>query len=206
MIEDVTVDPRVRVGDEKRVYVENHVIRVTDIDEVSAAYLCSEVSLAHQAKQSYLPIIINSSGGNIEDLWSMVDVLMRSKIPIVTIIEGKAYSSAIALFMCGWDGYRFVSPNSSVMIHDGSGGREGKALEVKTESRELNRQSQKLYRFLAKRAKQPKDYFSELIHERGRVDWYLTPTEAVQHGLADRIKVPTLKTEIKVTTSLVFSR
>lgn len=207
MIEDVQIDPRLKVEDHE-VCVKNVVIRVNAFDEASAASLCDDVSAAHKAKQAYLPIIIDSNGGEMYALWAMVDVLSRSKIPVVTIIEGKAFSSGSALFMCGWEGYRFIGPNASMMIHDGygGGGEAKKAPELKMDSKETSRLNLKMYRFMEKRAGQPRNFLWNMVQDRRGADWYFTPKEAVQYNLASRVKIPTLRTEVKVVTNLVFSR
>lgn len=205
MIEDIQIDPRLKAEDHE-VRVKNVIIRVNTFDEAGAAALCNEVSEAHQAKQTYLPVIIDSNGGDMYALWSMVDVLARSKIPVVTIIEGKAFSSGSALFMCGWDGYRFIGPNASMMIHDGSGEVAGKASDLKAEAKEVVRLNQRLYRHMEKRAGKPRNFLWNMVQERRGTDWYITPKEAVQLGLANRVRIPTLRTEAKVHTSLIFSR
>jgi ATP-dependent Clp protease protease subunit len=205
MIEDIRIDPRLKAEDHE-VRVKNVVIRVNSFDETSAATLCNEVSLAHQAKQTYLPVIVDSEGGDMYALWSMVDVLSRSRIPVVTIIEGKAFSSGSALFMCGWEGYRFIGPNASMMIHDGSGEVAGKASDMKVEAKHVLQLNQKLYYHMEKRAGKPRNFLWNMIQKRRGTDWYITPKEAVQLGLANHVKIPTLRTEAKVHTSLIFSR
>ena len=72
---------------------------------------------------------INSYGGYITDALSGVDAIKNSKIPITTIIEGAAASAATLLSIVGAE--RQITKNSSMLIHQLSGGSEGTYEQLK---------------------------------------------------------------------------
>lgn len=203
MIASTFIDPLVKVRDASQLLVMPRVIRVTAFDEDAARKFANEVSAAHQTGQPILPVVIDSYGGDPYALWSMVDVLLTAEIPVATIIEGKAMSCGAVLFTCGEKGYRFIAPNATLMIHDvSSEDVGGKAEEVKVDALETDRLNKKMYAFMEARIGKPKGYLWKLAQERSRTDWYLSPRDAVKHGLANKIGIPTFKTEVKVEVTL----
>ncbi len=48
----------------------------------------------------------------------------------------------------------------------------------------------------------PKAYFVDVIHTKGHADWYLSPEDALEHGLVNKIGIPDLKVEATVTVIL----
>lgn len=203
MIASTVIDPLIKIRDAGQLLVMPKVIRVTAFDEDAARKFAAELSAAHQTGQPVVPIVIDSYGGDPYALWSMVDLLATSDLIIATVIEGKAMSCGAALFTCGHDGYRFIAPNATLMVHDvSSEDVGGKAEEVKVDAQETDRLNKKMYAFMEQRIGKPKGYLWKLTQERGRTDWYLTPREAVKHGIASKIGVPTLKTEVKVEITL----
>ena len=206
MIESFLIDTKIRVRDPKDLLVLPRVIRITTIDEEGASRLTKEVSLAHQAEQSILPVVIDSEGGEIYSLWTMVDTLESSEIPIATIVTGKAMSAAVALFCCGAPGYRFIGPHATLMIHDVSSEEVGgKSQEMKANAEETDRLNKQLYEFMEQRIGKRKGHLWRLAQKNARADLYLTPEEAVKHGIADHIKVPTFKTTVTVEVKLEFT-
>jgi membrane-bound ClpP family serine protease len=68
------------------------VIRVNKFNEESAKNFNQSVSLAHNTGQPVIPVIIDSYGGEVYSLMSMISAIKASEVPIATIVEGKAMS------------------------------------------------------------------------------------------------------------------
>jgi ATP-dependent Clp protease protease subunit len=94
------------------------VIRVRNFTEAAAKEFSSLVAKAQNTGQPVLPIIIDSYGGQVYSLMSMISDVKHSKIPVATIVQGKAMSCGAILFSFGAEGYRYMDPDSTVMIHD----------------------------------------------------------------------------------------
>ena len=43
-----------------------------------------------------------------------------------------------------------------------------------------------------------KDYFLDIVHQKGHADWFLESDEAKKHNLANHLRVPQLKIETRV--------
>ena len=97
------------------------IIRVNKFDEETSAKFQLEVAQAHNTGQGVIPIIIDSYGGEVYSLMTMISALKHAEIPIATIVEGKAMSCGAVLFTFGEQGMRFMDPDATIMIHDVSG-------------------------------------------------------------------------------------
>jgi len=178
------------------------VIRVNKFDEDAARKFSDEMSAAQSTGQSIVPVIIDSYGGQVYSLMSMIANIKSSKLPVATIIEGKAMSCGAILFTFGSQGYRFMDRDATIMIHDVSAGAFGKIEEMKADTKEAERLNQKVYRMMAANCGKEPDYFLKLIHEKGHSDWFLEAEEAMTHGLVNHLRVPNMKIKVNVDYTL----
>jgi len=177
------------------------VIRVRKFDETSAKEFSSLVSRAQNTGQPVLPVIIDSYGGQVYSLMSMISDIQHSRIPVATIVQGKAMSCGAILFSFGAEGHRYVDPDATVMIHDVSSMSWGKVEEIKASAEETDRLNQKVYKMMAKNCGHNEDYFLDIVHEKGHADWFLDADECKKHNLANQLHIPELKIETKVKFS-----
>jgi ATP-dependent Clp protease, protease subunit len=147
----------------------------------------------------YRPIIlhINSDGGNLDALFSMIDTMdsIRSAAPpefkFLTVAKGKACSAAAALLSYG--DYRFAEPNARIMLHQISYGMEGSHPANATEFKEAERVNERFLKLIKKQCKLKmslKELETSLSH-----NGYFTPQEAKAFGLIDIIGYPKLITQ-----------
>lgn len=154
---------------------------------------------AIRCKQQIIPIVIDSPGGEVYALLSMIDAINNCKIPIATIVEGKAFSAGAVLFSCGAEGHRYIGPNATVMIHAAAGHTGGKVHEAKADVKELDRLNEKLFKIMAKNCNKNENYFWDIVrNEKHMADWFMDSNEAITHNLANQIKIPTLTVKVKM--------
>jgi ATP-dependent Clp protease, protease subunit len=195
------IDPKIR---ELELRHNPVMIRVNKFTEESAAEFATKMALAHNTGQSVIPIVIDSYGGQVYSLMSMISAINASEIPVATIVEGKAMSCGVILFSCGHEGLRFVTPEATLMIHDVSSGAFGKNEEIQASAKETNRLNQMIYTILADNCKKPRDYFTREVKRRGRADWYVTPSKAVKMGIADHVGLPKLQIDVTAEINLAI--
>jgi|TARA_R110000824_G_scaffold179137_7_gene359262 ATP-dependent Clp protease protease subunit len=174
------------------------VIRVQKFDGTSAKEFSKLVGKAQNTGQPVLPIIIDSYGGQVYSLMSMISDIKHCRIPIATIVQGKAMSCGAILFSFGDEGKRYMDPDSTVMIHDVSSMASGKVEEIKVSAEEADRLNEKIYTMMAENCGHHKDYFLDIVHEKGHADWFLEADAAKKHNLANHLHVPRLKIEARV--------
>jgi ATP-dependent Clp protease protease subunit len=177
------------------------IIRVNKFDEDSAKDFSNAMSVAQSTGQPIIPVVIDSFGGAVYSLMSMVANIKASNIPVATIVEGKAMSCGALLFSYGTSGYRFMDKHATIMIHDVSSGARGKIEEIKADAKEGDRLNQLVYREMAANCGKEPEFFLKQIHDRSHADWYLDADEALDIGLANHLRVPDLKVKIDVSYS-----
>lgn len=70
-----------------------------------------------------IKLFIYSYGGELDAMFSFIDVVALSKTPVWTINAGIAMSAALVMLLSGQK--RFALPHSTALIHSGSGGTQG---------------------------------------------------------------------------------
>ena len=174
------------------------VIRVRKFDEAAAKDFSEQMTKAQNTGQPVVPVIIDSYGGQVYSLMSMISDIKHSRLPVATIVQGKAMSCGAILFSFGADKMRFMDPDATVMIHDVSSMGWGKVEELKADAAETERLNQIVYRMMAKNCGHHEEYFLDIVHDKGHADWYLDANECKKHNIATHLKVPELKIETKV--------
>ena len=126
------------------------VINVTaGFDEGLARTIETQLQAAENSGQPFIPIVISSFGGSVYELLEIIDVLQTTKKPLMTIVLGKAMSAGAVLASFGTEGMRYCSPNSTLMIHEVSGGTRGKMFEMEVDTAEARRLNKKIMEMLA---------------------------------------------------------
>ena len=178
-------------------------IRVNDFTEEAAADFAAKMGVAQNTGQPVIPVIIDSYGGQVYSLMSMIAAIKNSRIPVATIVEGKAMSCGVILASCGAKGMRYISEDATLMIHDVSSGAFGKNSEIQASADETRRLNDKIYDILAQNTGKPAKWFHKKINKRGRADWFVEPYKAIEIGLCDKVGVPTLDINVSVDIKFV---
>ncbi len=178
------------------------IITVNEFNEEAARKFQDQISIAQNSGQKVIPVEIDSFGGEVYSLMSMIAAIKASKIPVATIVQGKAMSCGAILASFGEEGLRFMDKDATMMIHDVSSYAFGKIEDLKANAREAERLNKKVYIMMSRNCGKSDDYFSKLIHDKGHSDWFLDAEEAKNHGLINHIRMPELQISVKVDIDL----
>ncbi len=178
------------------------IIRVNRFDEKSANEFSHKMALAHSTGQKVIPVVIDSYGGQVYSLMSMIAAIKSSDLPVATIVEGKAMSCGAVLLTFGEQGMRFADPDATVMIHDVSSGAWGKIEEIKADVAEAERLDEKIFTMMARNCGKKDDYFKKKVFNKKHADWFMDAEEAKRHGLVNHLRMPKLK--IKIDAEIDF--
>lgn len=131
-----------------------------------------------------IDVFINTPGGGIVAGMMIYDVIQSSRAPVRLFCTGMAYSMGAVLLACGKHG-RYILPNSEVMIHEVllSSGVRGSATSIRSVSDNLLKARDKMNRILSKHTGRS----IEEIEKATVFDHYMTPEEAVEFGICDKI-------------------
>jgi ATP-dependent Clp protease protease subunit len=178
------------------------IIRVNKFDEDSAKKFSEQMALAHNTGQKVIPVVIDSYGGQVYSLMSMISAIKHAEIPVATIVEGKAMSCGAILFSFGEQGRRFMDPDATLMIHDVSSMDFGKVEELKAGAAEADRLNNIVYKMMAQNCGKKDDYFMKIMDKKKHADWFLDADESKSHGLANYLRVPSIHVNISVDIEL----
>ena len=166
------------------------IIRVNKFNEESAKKFSEEMAQAHNTGQKIIPVVIDSYGGEVYSLMAMISTIKYAEIPVATIVEGKAMSCGAILFSFGTQGYRFMDPDATLMIHDVSSMDMGKVEELKAGALEADRLNNIVYKMMAQNCGKKDDYFMNIVDKKKHADWFSSAQQAKKHGLANHLRVP----------------
>ncbi len=128
-------------------------------------------------------LYINSPGGVISSGLAIYDTMQYIKCPVSTICAGQAASMAAVLLAGGEKGKRTSLPNSRIMIHQPLGGARGQATDIEIQTKEILRMRELINGILVKHTGQPVD---RIERDTDR-DFFMSPQEAVEYGLVDKV-------------------
>ena len=139
------------------------IIRVNKFNEDSAKDFANQMALAHNTGQKVIPVVIDSYGGQVYSLMSMISSIKASELPVATIVEGKAMSCGVILFSCGEKGMRYITEDATLMIHDVSSGAWGKDSEIQASAAETKRLNNKVYEILSNNCDKSFSWFQKKL-------------------------------------------
>ncbi|MEY3735199.1 MAG: ATP-dependent Clp endopeptidase proteolytic subunit ClpP [Cyanobacteriota bacterium] len=128
-------------------------------------------------------LYINSPGGSVYDGLGIFDTMQHIKPDVQTVCIGLAASMGAFLLAAGTKGKRSSLTHSRIMIHQPLGGARGQASDIRIQADEILYLKKKLNQELSDRTGQP---LSRIEEDTDR-DFFMSPAEAVQYGLIDKV-------------------
>jgi ATP-dependent Clp protease protease subunit len=125
--------------------------------------------------------MIDSPGGSVEVLGSIIGAIKISKTPVYTCCYCTAYSAAADLLACGHK--RFAFPMTNVMFHMGSCMYQGSQNDVEKAKKFYDRMGKNIVDYVISRTKFDNKFLKKLKTD----DMYLNEEEALNYGVIDAI-------------------
>ncbi len=152
-------------------------------DQVSDSLVAQLLFLEAEDPDKDIQIYINSPGGSVTAGLAIYDTMQQISPDVVTICFGVAASMGAFLLSGGAKGKRLALPNSRIMIHQPLGGAQGQAVEIEIQAKEILFLKKTLNSLLAEHTNKS----LEKINEDTERDYFLSPAEAVEYGLIDKV-------------------
>ena len=131
-------------------------------------------------------LYINSPGGLVDSCMHLIDTIKQSRIPVHTYGMGSIASCGVMLMMSGVKGHRYLTHNTAVMSHEFSGGQKGQYHDMLDSKKHMDWTNEKLLEHYIKCTGKTKTYIRKHLLAP-KTDHWLTPEEAVKHGIADKV-------------------
>jgi len=126
-------------------------------------------------------LFIHSYGGDLEQSLMFCDLLISSRIPIITVAMGVAMSCGFLIFLAGDKKYAFK--HSQLLAHSGSAGFQGTAEQIEEAQKNYKKQLGQMKEYILSRTEIPERIFNKNKSK----DWYLTVEELTEYKVADKI-------------------
>ena len=152
-------------------------------DEMANAICAQLLFLQSQDAKKEISVYVNSPGGSVTAGLAIYDTMQFVKCPIATYCIGQAASMGAVLLSAGTKGRRFALPNARIMVHQPSGGAEGKATDIEITAKEILRLKDVLNGILARHSGKK---FEDVVRDTER-DYFMSADEAKAWGLIDEV-------------------
>ena len=155
-----------------------------EIDDMTANLVVAQmIFLEAEDPGKDIQLYINSPGGSVTAGMAIYDTMQYIKCDVSTICLGMAASMGAFLLAGGTKGKRFALPNSTIMIHQPSGGAQGQATEIQIVADHIAKTKRTLNEILAANTGQP----LEVVEKDTDRDNYMSAEEALAYGLIDGV-------------------
>ncbi|MGC5173334.1 ClpP family protease [Microbacterium sp. DT81.1] len=175
-----------RFGAEARRALYHQRVLVLDgvLDDDNGTLLATEMlALAAEDAASDIALWIHSPGGSVPSMLAIRDVMRLVPCDVSTLALGLACSAGQFLLSAGTPGKRKALPHARILMHQGSAGIGGSAVEVEVQADDLRHMRDTVLGLIATDTGQPVErIFDDSLHDR----WY-TAGQALEYGFIDGI-------------------
>jgi ATP-dependent Clp protease protease subunit len=126
---------------------------------------------------------IHSPGGSVPSMLAIRDVMRLVPCDVATLALGLACSAGQFLLSAGTRGKRFAMPHARILMHQGSAGIGGSAVDVELQAEDLRYTRDTVLGIIAEDTGQPVErIFEDSLRDR----WYSAP-QATAYGFVDGV-------------------
>ncbi|MEI5676279.1 MULTISPECIES: ClpP family protease [unclassified Nocardioides] len=156
----------------------------TEVDDgVANVVIAQLLHLESESPEAPINLYLNSPGGSVTAMLAVYDTMQFVRPPVGTTCIGQAGSSAAVLLAAGDPGRRMVLPHARVVLHQPSGGGQGRLPDLALQAKEIVRLRSEMEQILVRHTGQDLDR----LREDTERDLVLTAPEAVAYGVADGV-------------------
>jgi ATP-dependent Clp protease, protease subunit len=155
-----------------------------ELDDDNGTLLATQLlALAAEDPVTEISLWIHSPGGSVPAMLAIRDIMRTIPNDVSTLVLGMACSAGQFLLSSGTPGRRRALPHSRVLLHQGSSGIGGPAVDVEMQADALRHTRDTVLQLIADDTGQPLErVFEDSLHDH----WY-TASEALDYGFVDTI-------------------
>jgi ATP-dependent Clp protease protease subunit len=154
------------------------------LDDDNGTVLAAQLlTLADEDPDADVALWINSPGGSVPSMLAIRDVMRLIPCDVATLALGLACSAGQFLLSAGTRGKRYALPHARILMHQGSAGIGGSAVEVELQAADLRQTRDTVLALIAEDTGQP---VTQIFEDSRHDHWYTAP-EARDYGFVDEI-------------------
>lgn len=166
----------------ERVYWVDEEIDSSLLDLVKMIMRCNKEDKDKSVEErTPIKVFIDSPGGDVLALWSVINAIKISKTPVHTINYCTAFSAAADLLVAGHK--RYALPGTSAMVHSGSCVYGGTMEQAESMKKHFDKLGKKVTDYFISRTKVD----SKVFKKKAPADWYFDEQDMLDNGLIDEI-------------------
>jgi ATP-dependent Clp protease, protease subunit len=155
-----------------------------EVDDAIANRLCAELLLlSAEDPHRDISLYINSPGGSVSAGLAIYDTMRLIPNDVSTLAMGLAASMGQFLLSAGTPGKRYALPHSRILMHQGSAGIGGTAIDIEIQAENLEHVKGVLIGLIAEHTGQPRD----VIERDSLRDRWFTAEQAREYGFVDQV-------------------
>lgn len=167
-----------------RLLKERIIFLTGEVYDEMASLICAQLLfLEAENPKKDICLYINSPGGVVSSALSILDTMNYICCDVMTVCIGQACSAGSLLLTAGTKGKRVALPNARIMIHQPSGGAQGKASDIVIQANEIVKLRQNLNKIYADCTGQEISVIETAMDR----DHFMSVEEAREFGLIDEI-------------------
>jgi ATP-dependent Clp protease protease subunit len=154
------------------------------LDDDNGTMLAAQLlTLAAEDARADIALWIHSPGGSVPSMLALRDIIRLVPNDVSTLALGLACSAGQFLLSAGTKGKRYALPHSRILMHQGSAGIGGSAVEVEVQANDLRLTRDVVLGLISEDTGQPVErIFEDSLHDR----WY-TAEQALEYGFIDQV-------------------
>lgn len=117
------------------------------------------------------------------EAFAICDTIGYIKPPVHTICIGQAMGTAAMILSAGTKGYRASLPHATIVLNQSKSGARGQATDIQIRAKEVLDNKRTLLEILSRNTGQSMEQISK---DTDRI-FYMTPEQAKEYGLIDRV-------------------
>jgi ATP-dependent Clp protease, protease subunit len=149
------------------------------IDQKLAQTVTTQLLYLDHISHDPIKIFINSPGGHVESGDTIHDLISYVSSPVAVIGTGWVASAGTHIFLAAAKERRFCLPNTRFLIHQPSGGAQGRAGDIAIQAQEIVKMRERLAQVIAGETGQPVERVREDIER----DYWMSTAEAKDYGI-----------------------
>ncbi|MBE2278607.1 MAG: ATP-dependent Clp protease proteolytic subunit [Rhodobacteraceae bacterium] len=167
-----------------RLLKERIIFLAGPVHDGMSSLICAQLLFLEAENPSKeISMYINSPGGVVTSGLSIYDTMQYIRPKVSTLVIGQAASMGSLLLAAGTKGLRYSLPNSSIMVHQPSGGYQGQATDIMIHARNTERLKRRLNEIYVRHTGKNYDEIEAALER----DNFMTAEEARDFGLIDEI-------------------
>lgn len=168
----------------RELYEQRVLVLDGPLDDDNGTLLATQlIALATENPSAGVALWIHSPGGSVPAMLAIRDVMRVVPCDVATLVLGIAYSAGQFLLSAGAPGQRRALPHARVLMHQGSAGIAGTAVDVELQAGDLRHTRDTVLGLISEDTGQPLErVFEDSLHDR----WY-TAEQALEYGFVDEV-------------------